>query len=88
MEGVVDANNHFLNRFAQCMSMAALTSSAARVADSLYHETPSRGSISGIVIGLCLITLFSNLFGVRVCIIVLTHRITESTLTVVLADIW
>ena len=87
MEGVIDANSHFLNRLAQCMSMATITSCAARVADSLYHETPSRGSISGIVIGLCLITLFSNLFGVRVCA-VLTDRITESMLTVFLADIW
>jgi hypothetical protein len=86
VEGVIDANSHFLNRLGQCMSMAAITSSAAQTADSLYHETPSRGSISGIVIGLCLITLFSNLFGVRVCIL-LTDRITESMLTVILADI-
>ena len=68
------------------MSMATITSSAARVADSLYHETPSRGSTSGIIIGLCLITLFSNLFGVRVCI-VLTDRMTESMLTTIAAGI-
>ena len=68
------------------MSMATITSSAARAADSLYHETPSRGSTSGIIIGLCLITLFSNLFGVRVCI-VLMDRMTESMLTTIMADI-
>jgi hypothetical protein len=68
------------------MSMATITSSAARAADSIYHETPSRGSTSGIIIGLCLITLFSNLFGVRVCI-VLTDRATESMLTAIMTDI-
>jgi hypothetical protein len=52
------------------MSMATITSSAARAADSLYNKTPSKGSTTGIIIGLCLITLFSNIVGVRVCIYV------------------
>jgi hypothetical protein len=47
--------------------MATITSSAARAADSLYNTTPSKGSASGIIIGLCVITLFSNILGVRVC---------------------
>jgi hypothetical protein len=66
MEGVIDADAPFLKRLAQCMSMATITSEAARAADSLYNKTPSKGSRSGIIIGLCIITLFSNLFGVRV----------------------
>ena len=68
MKGVTDANAHFLKRLAQYMSMATMTSSAARAADSLYNKTLSKGSSSGIIIGLYVITLFSNLSSVRVCI--------------------
>jgi hypothetical protein len=68
------------------MSMAIVTSSAARAADSLYYKTPSKGSTSGIIIGLCVVTLFSNLFGVRVCNMLMDRR-TESILTDITADI-
>ena len=75
-----------IDELTQYMSMATITSSAARAADSLYHETPSRGSTSGIIVGLCLITLFSNLFGVRVCN-ASGDRVTESMLTATTTDI-
>ena len=51
---------------AQCISMATLTSAAARAAHDFGLERLSYKDQSGIIIGLCLITLFSNICGVRV----------------------
>ena len=56
---------------AQCMSMAILTSSAARIAGQ-FDSQPNRNTDDerkqkiGIVIGLCVLTLLSNLSGVKV----------------------
>lgn len=55
---------------AQCMSMAILTSSAARIAGQ-FDSQPNRNTDDerkqkiGIVIGLCVLTLLSNLSGVK-----------------------
>ncbi|KAF2803245.1 uncharacterized protein BDZ99DRAFT_453470 [Mytilinidion resinicola] len=53
---------------AQCLSMAALTSGAARVADNFGPSgSPplDKGKKTGIVIGLVTLTLFSNICGVK-----------------------
>ncbi|KAI9800303.1 MAG: Cationic amino acid transporter 2 [Piccolia ochrophora] len=51
---------------AQCISMATLTASAARSADKFtdYHSLKDDQK-SGIIIGLCIITLLSNICGVK-----------------------
>lgn len=50
------------------MSMCTLTAAAARAADSFLGIDPlSKASKTAIIIGLCVITLFSNVFGVKVC---------------------
>ncbi|KAI9751513.1 MAG: Cationic amino acid transporter 2 [Lichina confinis] len=54
----------------QCMSMATLTSSAARIAGQFSSRPNSSPDVErnqkiGIVIGLCVLTLFSNLCGIR-----------------------
>jgi hypothetical protein len=56
-----------MNRLAQCESMATLTAAAARAADAFSDgEGVSQKGLIGIIIGLCAITLFSNLCGVKV----------------------
>lgn len=52
---------------ANCMSMATLTSSAARTSDNFADgKGIDRKGIIGIIVGFCVITLLSNLCGVKV----------------------
>ena len=54
---------------AQCASMATLTAAAVRLVDQ-YSDQESLGkdSKAGITVGLCFITLISNICGVKVTI--------------------
>ena len=53
---------------AQCLSMAALTSAAARIADNFLPDgrTLANEQKAGIITGLLIITLLSNACGVQV----------------------
>ena len=53
-------------RLSQCISMATLTSAAARASDNFEEHSPNKGKKAGIIIGLCILTLLSNICGVRV----------------------
>lgn len=53
-------------RLSQCISMATLTSAAARASDNFEEYSLNKGKTAGIIIGLCTLTLLSNICGVRV----------------------
>jgi len=56
-----------MNRLAQCVSMATLTAAAVRAADAFSDgKGVGRKSLIGIIMGLCTITLLSNLCGIKV----------------------
>jgi hypothetical protein len=55
-------------RLAQCLSMATLTSFAARASDTFQEQPLSKGKKAGIIVGLCCLTLVSNICGVTVSI--------------------
>lgn len=45
-----------------------MTAAAARIVDTFYDHPVLKKQKVAIVICLCLLTLFSNVFGVRVCV--------------------
>jgi yeast amino acid transporter len=53
-------------RISQCISMATLTSAAARASDNFQENSLNKGKKAGIIIGLCILTFFSNICGVQV----------------------
>ena len=56
-----------VNSLCQCVCMAVLTSAAARAAKSFWGaDGLDDDDLIGIIVGFCMITLFSNLCGVRV----------------------
>jgi len=61
------ANDRY-HRFAQCISMAALTSAAVRVAGTFYTDGTllSTGGKAAITVALLVATLLSNVCGVKV----------------------
>lgn len=56
------------HRFAQCISMSALTSAAVRVASTFYTDgtSLSTGGKAGITTALLIATFLSNVCGVKV----------------------
>jgi amino acid transporter len=63
----IDAADIDPQRLSQCFSMATITSSAARAANSFSDDTSlDKKVIVAIIVGLFLITLLSNLCGVKV----------------------
>ncbi len=52
--------------------MATLTAAAARIADSFSDKELDSGARIGIIVGLCFLTLVSNICGVTVGEITLT----------------
>jgi hypothetical protein len=55
-------------RLAQCLSMATLTSVAARASDTFQEKALSNAKKASIIVGLCGLTLVSNILGVTVSI--------------------
>jgi hypothetical protein len=60
--------------------MATLTAAAARTVDTFHDHPVGKKQRVGIIIGLCLLTLFSNVCGVRV-------RVTSSLEEIILTQI-
>ena len=56
-----------MNSLAQCVSMATLTTAAARAADDFVTPLElAQGQKTGVIVGLCVTTLLSNVCGVKV----------------------